>query len=118
MRVLAFEDNHDVADLLVAGGVELAALELMQRWTTHGALKTIAEMQPDVLLLDHVIPPVSGLEVLRALLDAVERRELARPRTILAMSSMSSANAAMIASGADGGYVKPQVVAWEGWPRT
>ena len=45
-----------------------------------------------MLLLDFYIPPQSGAQVLKAVLDASQRREIVRPRTIIGMSSMDAAN--------------------------
>lgn len=117
MRVLAFEDGYDVAELLEQGGVDVAALDLTQRWTTEHAIPTIEDLAPEVLLLDHFIPPTTGLEVLRALNGAVSEGRCARPDQVIAMSSMKRANDAMLAEGADVGLVKPLIATWDGWPR-
>ena len=102
MRVLAFEDHYDIEAMLVAGGVTTDALTIEQRWNASDALDHIRRFAPDVLLLDHYMPPQSGYQVLEALLAS----EVTRPNTIVAMSSAASKNDAMVALGADVGVVK------------
>jgi len=66
---------------------------------------------PDILMLDHYMPPKRGLDVLKGLLAS----EVQRPRTIVAMSSASMANNAMLNAGADIGIVKFNVPELELW---
>ena len=70
-----------------------------------------------MLLLDHYIPPLNGLQVLNAVNEAVACDRLQRPKFIIAMSSQASKNAAMVAAGADAGFVKWDVPDWPGWAR-
>ena len=71
--------------------------------------------QPDLLLLDHYIPPVKGLEVLRGLLELVSSDKIQRPKLILGISSSSAANEAMEYAGADGSIGKFQLANHEVW---
>ena len=105
MRVLAFEDHYDIEALLVAGGVDTTTITLEQRWTSHDALTHIEAFAPDVLLLDHYMPPRSGFEVLETLLAS----SIPRPSTIIAMSSDAGKNEAMVVLGADMGVVKVDI---------
>ena len=102
MRVLAFEDHYDIEAMLVAGGIKTEGWVLEQRWNSSDALDHVRRFQPDVLLLDHYMPPMTGYEVLERLLNA----DVSRPATIVAMSSDSAKNEAMVALGADIGVVK------------
>ena len=102
MRVLAFEDHYDIEAMLTAGEVKVERLVIEQRWNSSDALEHIRRFQPDVLLLDHYMPPKRGYLVLEALLDS----DVPRPTTIVAMSSDSGKNDAMVALGADVGIVK------------
>ena len=77
----------------------------------------IKRFQPDVLLLDHYIPPKSGLAVLEALNVAVEEGSVRRPLYIIGMSSVKRCNDAMLAAGADAAFIKWDVHLWEGWAR-
>ena len=102
MRVLAFEDHYDVEAMLVAGDVDVTGWTIEQRWNSSEALEHVQRFAPDVLLLDHYMPPMTGYEVLERLLNA----NINRPDTIVAMSSDAGKNEAMVALGADIGVVK------------
>ena len=112
MRVLAFEDHYDIQAMLAAGGVDVERLAIEQRWDSSDALAHIHRFAPDVLLLDHYMPPQSGYQVLEALLAS----EVPRPTTIVAMSSATSKNDAMVALGADVGIVKFDLSSLDFWP--
>jgi DNA-binding response OmpR family regulator len=113
MRVLAFEDHYDIEALLTAGGVNMEGITIEQRWNSSNALEWIQDFAPDVLLLDHYMPPLSGFQVLEALLNS----EVKRPSTVIAMSSATDKNRAMVARGADLGVVKFDLAELEIWPQ-
>ena len=102
MRVLAFEDHYDIEAMLIAGGVNVDGWVIEQRWDSSEALAHIERFNPDVLLLDHYMPPMSGFEVLKSLLDST----VPRPTTVVAMSSDPRKNDDMCRLGADIGVVK------------
>jgi CheY-like chemotaxis protein len=102
VRVLAFEDHYDIEAMLVAGGLDLTGWTIEQRWNSSDALEHIRRFAPDVLLLDHYMPPMTGYEVLERLLNA----DINRPATIVAMSSDVKKNQAMLEAGADEAVVK------------
>ena len=111
MKVLAFEDSVDIEALLISGGINLEKIEFKQYWDSQNYLERISEFSPDILMLDHYMPPIRGLDVLKGLLAS----EIQRPRTIVAMSSASMANNAMLNVGADIGIVKFNVPELEIW---
>lgn len=111
MKVLAFEDSVDIESLLISGGVDMTNIELKQYWDSQNCLERISKFSPDILLLDHYMPPIKGLDVLRKLLDS----EIDRPLTIVAMSSASMANNAMLKTGADIGIVKFELATLDLW---
>ena len=115
MRVLAFEDSYDIEKILIEGGVDLSDWELLQYWNTMDCFDRVEEFKPDLLLLDHYIPPIKGLEVLRGLLELVAANQIQRPRMILGISSSSAANEAMEYAGADGSIGKFQLANHEVW---
>ena len=116
MRILAFEDHVDIEALLISGSVNTVDLSFEQRWNSKDALEHVERVRPDVLLLDHFLPPTTGLDVLDALLKAVDAGRMARPATIVAMSSEPSCNEAMLSRGADHGIVKHRLATLDIWP--
>ncbi len=113
LKVLAFEDSVDIESLLNSGGIDTSKLEIKQCWNSSMYLEIINNYKPEILLLDHYMPPTKGLVVLRGLLQS----DLQRPRIIVAMSSASIANNAMVESGADFGITKFNLPELEFWPR-
>lgn len=111
MRVLAFEDHYDIEAMLTAGGVDVKRFVIEQRWNSSDALDHIRRFQPDVLLLDHYMPPHSGHQVLSDLLSS----DVPRPTTVVAMSSDPGKNDAMVALGADVGIVKFDLASLDLW---
>ena len=111
VRVLAFEDHYDIEAILTAGGVDVERFVIQQRWNSSDALDHIRRFQPDVLLLDHYMPPLSGHQVLSALLSS----DVPRPTIVAAMSSDAGKNDAMVALGADIGVVKFDLASLDLW---
>ena len=114
MKILAFEDSVDIEALLVSGGIDLSSHEFKQYWDSQDYLERISEFSPDILMLDHYMPPSRGLDVLKGLLSS----EIKRPKTIVAMSSASIANNAMLNAGADFGIVKFDISTLEIWTQS
>jgi len=118
MKVLAFEDSFDVQSLLISGGVDITQIEFKQLWNTEDWLNEINLFNPDILLLDHFIPPTKGLEVLQLLNVEVANNGFERPSIIIAMSSSSMANQRMLQFGAEHGILKMKLPELDIWPRT
>ena len=114
MQVLSFDDSVDIEALLISGGVDISNLEFKQYWDSQNYLERISEFAPDILMLDHYMPPTRGLDVLKGLLTS----EVNRPKTIVAMSSASMANNAMLKAGADIGIVKFDISKLEIWTQS
>ena len=74
LRVLAFEDSVDIESLLVSGGIDTSKLEIKQCWNSSMYLEIINDFKPEILLLDHYMPPTKGLVVLENLLKSVLKR--------------------------------------------
>lgn len=106
MKVLAFEDGYDIEAILISGSIDMSNIEFVQHWTSTDFLQIIRKFSPDVLLLDHFMPPTKGYDLLVALNDAVKRKEIKRPNKIIAMSSEQRANLKMFGIGADEGIIK------------
>jgi CheY-like chemotaxis protein len=116
MRVLVFEDSFDIEALLTSGGVDIAKLDLRQFRDSSDYLTRIAEFEPEVLMLDHFMPPFTGLQVLQSLIQAVAKGAK-RPEKIIAISSASMANERMRQCGADLAIRKDNLATLEIWPR-
>ena len=115
MRVLVFEDSYDIEKILIESGVDLSDWELLQYWNTMDCFNRVEEFKPDLLLIDHYIPPIKGLEFLQGLLELVAADQVQRPRMILGISSSRAANEAMEHAGADGSIGKFQLAKHEVW---
>jgi len=115
VRVLAFEDVYDVAEILERGGVDASTVRVEQRWTSDACVEIIGAYKPDVLLLDYYMPPHTGLTVIRMMNEAVQSGKIERPKYVIGMSSESSCNAAMSREGADHSCVKWDIPLWSGW---
>jgi len=66
-RVLVVEDEQDIANLVKHGLEKGGDIEVEIVPTGDGALKSVAERPPDLVVLDLNLPILSGLEVCRLL---------------------------------------------------
>src|SRR3712207_4608113 len=66
MKVLVVEDDPDVADLVVLA-LERAGFELWTETDGTAGLAHALQQRPDVVILDWVMPGMTGVEVCRAL---------------------------------------------------
>jgi DNA-binding response OmpR family regulator len=71
-RVLIVEDESFLKELL-GMKFEKEGCELLYATTGEEALEVIAEKEPDVVLLDLVLPGIDGFEVLRRLSQQSQR---------------------------------------------
>ena len=106
MRVLAFEDTYDIEALLFSAKVDLTKVEFVQRWDSSTPIHHIIKFNPDVVLLDYFMPPYTGLEVLQMINEAVGKKQISRPSTIVGISSEAKANQALAKEGADDCIIK------------
>ena len=116
MKVLAFEDGYDIEALLVSGSVDMTKINFLQHWNSNDFLNVIKQFSPEILLLDHFMPPTKGYDLLVALNDAVKRKEIQRPNKVVAMSSDQRANNKMLSIGADEGIIKFDLASLGLWP--
>lgn len=115
-RVLAFEDSYDIKEMLRDARVRYGHFE--QRWNSERCIDAIKEFgRVDVLMLDFYLPPVTGLQVLQQVNEAVASGIIQRPKHIIGMSSVGSCNGRLMQEGADAGFVKWDVGMWDGWAR-
>ena len=62
--VIIVEDEPDAAELF-AEMMRVSGFRVLKTYSSTPAISTIAREQPDVVLLDIMMPDISGLEVLR-----------------------------------------------------
>jgi two-component system, OmpR family, response regulator len=65
-RVLVVDDEPNISALLSAT-LRLVAFEVRVAETGHGALSAVAEFEPDLVVLDVMLPDLDGFEVARRL---------------------------------------------------
>ena len=106
MRILVFEDTYDILEMLSNFEIKSENFEIKQYWNTKNSTHRIKEFNPDILLLDYYIEPLTGLQVLQELNLAVENNQLKRPIKIIGISSSSTANSRFLQFGADNSIIK------------
>ncbi len=75
-RVLVVDDNPQQLELLLAYMEELPEVETISAMDGAEALAAIENARPDLILLDLMIPKVSGFEVCRRLKNNPETRDI------------------------------------------
>ncbi|WP_025323085.1 winged helix-turn-helix domain-containing protein [Deferrisoma camini] len=104
MRILVVDDEEDLVDL-VAYNLEAAGFETAQALTGHEALRAAAEVRPDLVVLDVMLPDLQGFEVLRILRSRDATREV--PVILLTARGGEPDRLAGFELGADDYVVKP-----------
>ena len=100
-RVLVVDDERHIVDF-VAMGLEGRGMEVRGALDGSAALKCLEEFQPDVVVLDLMLPQVSGLEVCRRM-----RAESKVPILILSARDEVEDRVDGLNLGADDYVVKP-----------
>jgi two-component system phosphate regulon response regulator PhoB len=103
-RVMIVEDEAPLVTLL-RYNLEKEGFEVSEAGDGEEALVQIAERKPDVVLLDWMLPLVSGIEVCRQLRRAPQSRTL--PIIMLTARGEESERVRGLATGADDYIVKP-----------
>lgn len=106
--ILVVEDEAPIQDLL-AYNLEQAGFEVAQAFDGEDALVSIAERLPDLLLLDWMLPHLSGIEVCRRL----RRRPATQRLPIIMLTARAEEPDRLrgLDTGADDFIVKPFSVA-------
>ena len=73
--ILVVEDNDDIS-LLLSLVLESAGYQVKAISNGKNALETVAQIQPDLILMDIMMPGVSGLEVAREIKTKPDYRYL------------------------------------------
>ena len=102
-KILIAEDDTDISRLL-SRILEAQGYQTLQAFSGTEALSLIEREEPDLLLLDLMLPGLSGEELLRKLR---EERRYSFPVLILSAKSALGDKVALLKSGADDYITKP-----------
>src|SRR5436190_20556443 len=101
-KVLVCDDDGDIREItsliLRKGGYDVKVIE-----TGKKIMEEIAEYQPDILLLDVMIPDEDGKEITRRL----KANETTRDVPVLLFTAVNNPDSITLESGADGYISKP-----------
>ena len=103
-RVLVVEDDADIADL-VRRYLQKSGYDVDIRLTGRDALRAIVESQPDLLILDLMLPEVSGLDICRAVRSNEKTASI--PIIMVTARAEASERIAGLDLGADDYLAKP-----------
>jgi two-component system phosphate regulon response regulator PhoB len=103
-RVLVVEDEAPLVTML-RYNLEKAGFEVAEAADGEEAMLQIAERQPDIILLDWMLPHISGLEVCRQIRRSPQTRSL--PIIMLTARGEEGDRVRGLDSGADDYVVKP-----------
>ena len=101
-HVLIVDDEPEIADAL-AWRLEQAGFEVTVVKDGHAALRAVTERQPDLILLDLVLPGMSGIDVLRE----IRRTSEDVPVILVSGRSEEADRVVALEIGADDFVVKP-----------
>ncbi len=76
--VLVVDDEPTIGEI-VAKYLERAGYEAHTAIDGRGAMETFARVRPDLIVLDLMLPGIDGLEVMRRVREASERRTADHP---------------------------------------
>lgn len=74
-KILVVEDERDVAKV-ISINLKLAGMEVAEAYDGSEALERIDQMKPDCIVLDIMLPKVSGWEILRSLKSNPDTAEI------------------------------------------
>ncbi len=102
--VIVVEDEPDAAEMF-AEMMRLSNYKVLKTYSSTPAITMIANEKPDVVILDMMMPDISGLEVLRFMRREPELRLI--PVIIVSAKSMPSDIISGLEAGAAAYLIKP-----------
>lgn len=102
--VMIIEDEPDAAELF-AEMMRVSGYRVLKTYTSTPAMTLIAQERPDVIILDIMMPDVSGLEVLRFMRREPELADI--PVIVVSAKSMSADIRTALDAGASMYITKP-----------
>jgi two-component system phosphate regulon response regulator PhoB len=103
-QVLIVEDERPIREM-IAFGLKRAGFEVREAEDCRTAREQLADKRPDLLLIDWMLPDMSGLELTRALKRDRETRDV--PIIMLTARAEEGDKVAGLEGGADDYVVKP-----------
>jgi two-component system, OmpR family, phosphate regulon response regulator PhoB len=103
-RILVVEDEQPIRDL-IAFGLRRAGCEVALAEHSQAALASIGDRRPDLVLVDWMLPDMSGLELVRVLRRDANTRDI--PVMMLTARGEEADKVAGLESGADDYVTKP-----------
>src|ERR1700752_2047066 len=103
-QVLIVEDERPIREM-IACGLKRAGCEVREAEDCRSARAALADTRPDLVLVDWMLPDMSGLELTRALKRDRETREL--PVIMLTARAEETDKVAGLEGGADDYVTKP-----------
>ena len=103
-RILVVEDEQPIRDL-IAFGLRRAGCDVALAGHSQEALASIGDRRPDLVLVDWMLPDMSGLELVRALRRDATTRDI--PIVMLTARGEEADKVTGLESGADDYVTKP-----------
>jgi two-component system, OmpR family, phosphate regulon response regulator PhoB len=103
-RILVVEDEQPIRDL-IAFGLRRAGCDVTLAEHSQAALASIGDRRPDIVLVDWMLPDMSGLELIRVLRRDANTRDI--PVVMLTARGEEADKVAGLESGADDYVTKP-----------
>jgi two-component system, OmpR family, phosphate regulon response regulator PhoB len=103
-QILVVEDERPIREM-IAFGLRRAGFEVVEAEDTRAARASIADRRPDLVLVDWMLPDMSGLELTRALKRDKDTREL--PIIMLTARAEEQDKVSGLEGGADDYVTKP-----------
>ncbi len=103
-QVLIVEDERPIREM-IAFGLKRAGFEVREAEDCRAARAALADLRPDLILVDWMLPDMSGLELTRALKRDRETREL--PVIMLTARAEEGDKVSGLEGGADDYVTKP-----------
>ena len=103
-RILVVEDEQPIRDL-IAFGLRRAGCDVVLAEHSQAALASVGDRRPDLILVDWMLPDMSGLELIRALRRDAATRDI--PIMMLTARADEADKVAGLETGADDYLTKP-----------
>jgi two-component system phosphate regulon response regulator PhoB len=103
-RILVVEDEKAIRDL-IAFGLRRAGFDVREAQDCRAARESIVDVRPDLMLVDWMLPDMSGLELIRSLKKSKDSGEI--PSIMLTAKAEEQDKISGLEGGADDYITKP-----------